>query len=116
MNEQIINLAEEVFSTLHCGLPERSYHNAMEVQFRLNNVQYETERVIQLTFKNHVIGYTRADLLVNSSIVVELKSVTKIKDEHIQQCKRYMNLLNYKKGIVINFPEKGDQIDVVEIE
>jgi len=116
MKEQIITLAEEVFNTLHCGLPERSYHNAMEVQLRLNGISYETERVIQLIFKDHVIGYTRADLLVNNSVVVELKSTSKIKNDHIEQCKRYMKLLNYKEGLVINFPEVGTEIQIVEIE
>jgi GxxExxY protein len=113
--DTIIELAEEVFSTLKCGYPERVYHNALEVQLRLHGIPYETERVIQVFFKNHIVGHIRADLIVNNSIVVELKSVAKIKDEHTEQCGRYMKLLNYNEGVVINFPEKGDKIDVVEL-
>jgi GxxExxY protein len=114
MND-IIAFAEEVFSELGSGYSERVYHNAMEVQLRLNNIQYETERTIQLSFKNHVVGFIRADLLVNDSIVVELKSTSKIKNDDVEQCKRYMKLLNYKQGVVINFPERGDQVEVIEI-
>jgi GxxExxY protein len=116
MNDIIIKLAEEVYSELGSGYSERVYHNAMEVQLRLNNIQYETERTIQLFFKTYIVGSIRADLLVNGSIVVELKSTSKIKNDDVEQCKRYMKLLNYKQGIVINFPEKGEQIEIIEIE
>lgn len=111
----IIQLAEEVFSTLKCGLSERTYHNAMEVQLRERGIPYETERTIPITFKDHVVGLVRADLLVNKSIVVELKSVSKLKQEHVDQCGRYMKLLDYPEGVVINFPDFGTKIEVAEV-
>lgn len=114
--DTIIELAGEVFSILKSGLTERVYHNAMEVQLRERGIPYETERNIHLMFKDHVVGFVRADLLVNKSIVVELKSVSKIKQEHIQQCARYMLLLGYPQGVVINFPDTGGGIEVVEVD
>jgi GxxExxY protein len=111
----ITELAEEVFSNLKCGLSERVYHNAMEVQLRERGIPYETERIIPIMFKDHVVGFVRADLLVNKSIVVELKSTSKIKQEHIDQCGRYMKLLGYPEGIVINFPDSGTKIEVTEV-
>jgi GxxExxY protein len=112
----VINeLAEEVFSILKSGLTERVYHNAMEVQLRERGIPYETERIIPITFKEHVVGFVRADLLVNKTIVVELKSVAKLKQEHVDQCGRYMKLLGYPEGIVINFPDSGTKIEVCEI-
>jgi len=114
--DNIIEFAQEVFTLLGTGHSERVYHNAMEVQLRTHNIQYETERIIQLFFKEYVVGYIRADLLVGGSIVVELKSTSKIKNEHVEQCKRYMKLLDYKEGVVINFPETGNEIQIVEIK
>ena len=111
----ITQLAEEVFSILRCGLSERVYHNAMEIQLREKGIQYETERMIHLMFKKHVVGFVRADLLVNRSIVVELKAVPKTKQEHIDQCARYMKLLKYPTGVVINFPDTGSEIEVTEV-
>jgi len=111
----IIELAGEVFSVLRCGLTERVYHNAMEIQLREKGIQYETERMIHLMFKKHVVGFVRSDLLVNRSIVVELKAVPKIKQEHIDQCARYMKLLKYPTGVVINFPDTGSEIEVTEV-
>ena len=113
--DTIIQLAEEVFSVMRSGLTERVYHNAMEIQLRERGIPYETERNIHLVFKDHVVGFVRADLLVNKSIVVELKSVPKIKQEHIHQCARYMKLLGYPQGVVINFPDSGNEIEVTEV-
>lgn len=114
--EKVIDLAEEVFNTLGYGFPERTYHNAMEIQLRLSNIQYETERNIDVLFKNHRVGFIRADLIVDHTIVVELKSCSKIREEHVDQCKRYMRLLGIDKGLVINFPEKrGDSIEIVDV-
>jgi GxxExxY protein len=113
--DTITELAEEVFSSLKCGLSERVYHNAMEVQLRERGIPYETERTIPIMFKDHVVGHVRADLLVNKSIVVELKSASKTKQEHIDQCGRYMKLLGYPEGLVINFPDSGTKIEVTEV-
>jgi GxxExxY protein len=114
MNE-VIHLAEEVFATLKCGFSERVYHNAMEIQLREHGIAYETERNIPVMFKNYVVGLIRADLLVDRSIVVELKSAPKIKQDHVDQCGRYMKLLGYSQGIVINFPDNGSSIEVTEV-
>lgn len=114
MNE-IIELAEEVYASLGPGFSERVYHNAMEVQLRIHNMTYETERLIEIKFKDHLVGHIRADLIVNNNIVVELKVGNTIKDEHIAQCNMYMKYLNFSSGVIISFPltkERG--IEIVE--
>ncbi len=109
-------LAVEVFSTLGAGFSERVYHNAMEVQLRSNNMMYDTERIINVTFKGISCGIVRADLIVNNSIVVELKQCQKIKEEHETQCEMYMRLLNIKQGLVICFPNsKNEEVMCTEI-
>lgn len=115
MEDKIVLFAEDIFSTLGRGFSERVYHNAMEVSLRYHNIQYETERVIDIKFKDHVVGHVRADLIVDKSIVVELKVTTKLKPEHIEQCRMYMRLLDIQRGIVINFPEKDDTIEVIDV-
>ena len=103
--EQVKELAVELFSTLGAGFSERVYHNAMEIQLRKNNIDYESERVINVAFKDISCGTVRADLIVNNSIVVELKQTSKIKYDHKIQCEMYMKLLGLKQGLVINFPD-----------
>ena len=116
MEDKLDIFANEIFSSLGPGFSERVYHNAFEVQLRLNNIMYETERTIQIKFRDMVIGHIRADLIVNNEIVVELKVGTKVKQDHIDQCNRYMKLLNIPKGMVICFPDTKDMlIDIVDL-
>jgi GxxExxY protein len=115
MEDKLEILADEIFSSLGPGYSERVYHNAFEVQLRLNNIMYETERKIEINFKNVNIGHIRADLIVDNEMVVELKVGTKVKDDHIEQCRRYMKLLNMPKGMIFCFPDNGSNIDIVEM-
>jgi len=103
-------LAEQVWEELGPGYTESIYHNALEVLLRERNIQYETERIIPVTFHNHVVGNLRADLIVEGTIIVELKSVKNLTEAYRQQLRNYMKLLNYSHGFLINFG--GTELDI----
>jgi hypothetical protein len=63
-------------------------------------------------FDQHVIGSIRADLIVDSRIIVELKSVKVLKHEHTIQTRMYMKLLEVPEAILINFPNSGGDLEV----
>ena len=68
-------------------------------------------------FEEVEVGQVRADIVLDSGIVIELKSVRSIKDEHATQCLMYMKLLNIESGIVINFPCADDEeVDFQELK
>jgi GxxExxY protein len=95
-------IAKEIWQALGPGYSERVYHNAFEVGLRARNINYETERLILLFFKDRNIGNLRADLIVGDT-VVELKATSKLKDENRWQCRNYMKLLGLTKGVLVNF-------------
>lgn len=95
-------IAKEIWQGLGPGYSERVYHNAFEVGLRSRNINYETERLILLFFKDRNIGNLRADLIVGDT-VVELKATSKLKDENRWQCRNYMKLLGLPKGVLVNF-------------
>jgi hypothetical protein len=109
--DQIKSFAKRVFKSLGAGFSERIYHNAMEVLLKKHGIPYKSEQVIPVKFEGVEVGQVRADLVVNENIVVELKSVRSLKDDHATQCGMYMKLLNIDSGVVINFP-CGDNEDV----
>lgn len=102
--EQIRLIAGHVWRSLGPGFSERVYHNAMEVSLRRAGIPYQTERIVPIIFDDHAIGNIRADLIVNSQILVELKSVRALKDEHRVQGRMYMRILGLPNGMLINFP------------
>jgi len=109
--EQIKSFAKRVFKSLGAGFSERVYHNAMEVLLKKHSIPYKSEQVIPVMFEGVEVGQVRADLVINGNIVIELKSVKSLKDDHATQCGMYMKLLNVDNGVVINFP-CGDNEDV----
>ena len=114
MKETVSHLARRIWTQLGPGFSERVYHNAMEVGLRRLGLPYQTERIVPITFDEHVIGNIRADLIVNSRLLVELKSVRALKEEHRVQTLMYMKLLDLPEGLLVNFPSGGDVLEVEE--
>lgn len=105
MRTQLSELAKEIYAKLGSGYSERVYHNAFEVLLRRERIPYETERIVPILFEGHTIGNLRADLIVDGSIVVELKAVKSLGPTQVQQCQNYLKLLNLNQGLLINFPQ-----------
>ena len=115
--DQIKKAAKYVFKTLGAGFNERVYHNAMEVLLKKYNIPYKSEHTMPVMFEGVEVGQVRADLVINNNIVVELKSVRSLKDDHCTQCAMYMKLLKIDSGIVINFPcDDNEEVSFQEIE
>jgi GxxExxY protein len=107
------NISTKIFEKLGPGYSERVYHNAFEVELRLNGIQYETEKILPIVYEGHTVGNLRADLILEGWTIVELKSVTKLKDEFRNQVRNYAKLTGLESGFLVNFPcVTGD----VEIE
>jgi GxxExxY protein len=103
--EDIQGYAQYIYNTLGAGLSERVYHNAMEVILRKNNIQYETERIVPINFEGHVIGHTRADLIVDGTIVLELKAVKTVTKSMESQTQNYLRQTGIPRALIINFPQ-----------
>ena len=101
------DLAKQVWSELGPGYSERVYHNAMEVMLRNAGVKYETERIIPIPFKGHIIGNLRADIVVNDELILELKAIRTIKSENAVQAENYIRLTGIPHAMVVNFPQSG---------
>jgi GxxExxY protein len=104
-----LECAQEIMNALDSGYNECVYHKAFEVCLRNRGVDYESERIVPITFNNHVIGNVRSDLIIGDT-VVELKSTRTLNDAMRIQLRNYLNLTGLKKGILINFPLGASEI------
>ena len=112
----VSDIAKTVYSELGPGYSERVYHNAMEVMLRNECVSYETERIIPIPFKGHIIGNLRADLVVGGRLIVELKAIKSIKEENKVQCKKYIELTQLPGTLLINFPQPCGEVEIFLVE
>jgi len=115
MNDAVKHIASRVWRHLGPGFSERVYHTAMEVGLRAAGIPYQTERIVPIMFDNHAIGNIRADLIVDTRLLVELKSVRGLKDEHGVQTRMYMRLLELHEGLLVNFPNTGNDVEIEHI-
>ena len=103
----VIGAAMEVQNELGCGFAELVYHEALNIELGLRGIPFETEKLITITYKGHLLERTnKADLVCYDNIVVELKAVDKLKTEHTSQLLNYLKATNLPLGILINFGEK----------
>ena len=115
MNE-VRKIATHVFKSLGPGYSERVYQNAMEVGLRIAHIPYERERTVNIFYNESVVGTIRADLIVQSDIVVELKSTKSLNSNHRIQLTRYLSDLNCQHGLLINFPSHDVNCEIEHIE
>ncbi len=103
----IIGCAYKVHSGLRPGLLEYTYQVCLEYELKKMGYNVEAEKALPVIYDEIKLdaGY-RIDLMVNKSVIVELKSVEAINDVHIAQLLTYLNLSNVKLGLLINFNVK----------
>lgn len=98
----------EIHKTLGIGLKEINYKDAMEIEFRENNIPYKREKRYQVYYKETLLSNPYvADFLVYNSIIIEVKSASAIINAHVAQTISYLNVSNSKLGIIINFGERS---------
>lgn len=98
----------EVYKILGPGLLESVYHKCLEEEFRLRNINFQSELKIPIIYKGKEINCEFfCDFLIEDLIVLELKSVSSITDIHKAQIINYINLMKKPKGILVNFNVKN---------
>ena len=101
---QIVDAAMKVHTALGPGLLESAYQACLAYELRQRGLQVQTEVDLPVRYgETHLdVGY-RLDLLVESQVIVELKSVEKIIPLYEAQLLSYLKLSGKKIGLLINF-------------
>jgi len=104
---EIVGAAIEVWKTLGYGFLEKVYENALAIELRERNCRVEQQKPVKVYYHGHVVGDYVADIVVNDTILLELKSAETIADEHIAQTLNYLKATGIRLAIILNFgPDK----------
>ena len=103
----VVNTAFRIHSQLGPGLFESVYEEIMYYELSRQHLNVERQKAIPVVWNNERIevGF-RADLVVNNSVIIELKSIEKIAPVHNKQLMTYLKLSGLKLGLLINFNEE----------
>ena len=103
------DMMKEVYKELGPGYSERVYHNAIEVLLREKKIPYESERHILVRFRGHVVGQLRADIIIDDTVILELKAIKTLTDGMDQQARKYLDLTGLRTAYLVNFPLQPDR-------
>jgi GxxExxY protein len=105
---QIVGICMEVHRILGHGFSEIVYKDALEYEFKENNISYQREKDYPVEYKGYTLSHRfYADFVVMNKIILELKASQGIDDEHISQTINYLAISKCKLGLIINFGRKS---------
>jgi GxxExxY protein len=94
----------QVYVALGPGLLETVYEQALKIELESKGLTVKEQGEVEVIYKGHKINCNlRYDLLVNDSIIIELKAVEEMKKIFYKQIMTYLRLLNLHIGIIVNF-------------
>ncbi|HEX8844367.1 MAG TPA: GxxExxY protein [Pyrinomonadaceae bacterium] len=103
VTEGIIGCAIEVHRQLGPGLLEGTYESALCIELDDAGWKYQRQLIVPVIYKGRTIGEYRLDLIVEESVVVEIKSVERFDPVFEAQVLTYMRVTGKSIGLLINF-------------
>ncbi|MDT8380255.1 MAG: GxxExxY protein [Desulfotignum sp.] len=107
LSNQVIGCAIEVHRELGPGLMESTYEQCLAHELKLKGIRFRLQQAQPVMYKGVRLdcGY-RIDMLIEDTLLIELKSVDKIMGIHEAQLLTYMKLADIRTGLLINFNVK----------
>ena len=101
---QIVGACFEVYNEKGCGFVEAVYQECFEIELALRNIPFQAQPELQLEYKKRVLSQKyRPDVVCYGKIIVELKAVSELVDEHRAQVLNYLNATGHRVGLLVNF-------------
>ncbi len=106
ITDKIIRAFYNVYNKLGYGFLEKVYERSLVIELRKLNLHCESQYLIDVYYENEVVGKYYADILVENSVIIELKADKNICPEHEAQLLNYLKATNIEVGLLLNFGEK----------
>ena len=108
--EKIIGCAYRVYNKMGFGFLESVYEKCLVIELAKAGLKAETQQPITVRYDGEIVGDFVADILVESDIIVELKSGRQISKAHEAQLVNYLVATGKPVGLLLNFGEQ--KVDV----
>jgi len=106
LSYKIVGLAMQVHMELGYGFLEKVYENSLLILLRENEIEAKAQVPIKVMFHDQIVGDYIADILVENSIILELKAQDKLSEVHQAQTLNYLKATGLKLAILLNFGRK----------
>ena len=106
LTERIIGVFYDVYNELGHGFLESVYEQGLAIALSDAGLHVERQFPLNVTFRGHVVGDYRADLIVERAVILELKAASGIDPSHEAQLLHYLRSTEIEVGLLLNFGPK----------
>jgi GxxExxY protein len=103
LTERVLAAVFEVSNTLGAGFLEKVYERALLTELRLRGIRAISQPSFSISYKGQFVGEYFADILVEDVLVIELKCVERLGNEHTAQCINYLRASGRTLCLLVNF-------------
>ena len=99
----VIRCAHQVSNVLGAGFLEKVYENALMVELRHAQIEAKHQVPVTVRYREEIVGSYVPDILVQDSIIVEVKAISALDLVHRVQCLNYLRAMDLNVALLINF-------------
>jgi len=101
---RILGACFEVYKEKGCGFVEPVYQECLEVELASRGIEFLAQNEVAVSYKGQPLKQTyRTDFVCYGKVIVEIKAVSALTDEHRAQLMNYLRATGIKVGLLINF-------------
>ncbi|MGE3801812.1 MAG: GxxExxY protein [Candidatus Kapaibacterium sp.] len=105
LTSYVIGCFYTVYNALGYGFLESVYERALKIELERNGTLVERQSKIEVFYGHDLVGEFYADLLVNNSVIIELKATERLHPQHEAQLLNYLKATSVEVGLLLNFGE-----------
>ena len=106
ITDKIIKAFYKVYNTLGYGFLEKVYENAIFIELESMGLSVNKQEAILVYYENIEVGAYFADLIVENTVIIELKATESLCEEHEFQLINYLKATEIEVGLLLNFGKK----------
>ncbi len=110
LTKKIIAAAYHVYNKMGFGFLESVYEKCLLIELGKRGLKTESQKTIIVEYENEVVGEFKADILVEDTVILELKSVRQLTQAHEVQLVNYLVTTGKPVGLILNFGEQKVEV------
>ncbi|MES2139301.1 MAG: GxxExxY protein [Bacteroidota bacterium] len=100
---KILKAFFNVYNSIGYGFYEKVYENALSIELKKMNLKCENQKPVTVYYDGNIVGSYFADIIVDDKVIIELKAVDLIIEEHEIQLVNYLRATEMEVGLLLNF-------------
>jgi GxxExxY protein len=106
LTDSVIRCFYNVYDELGGGFLESVYEKSLMIELGDMGLCAESQKVLNVYYKNHLVGDFRADIMVEGKVLIEVKAGSCLLSIHEAQLLNYLKVTGTKIGLLVNFGDK----------